>query len=159
MEYSYSNSIDKFGKVLLDKNKLPKDQILELCPNFFESSDDDKKAFWALFFASIARYESNFDSTSRFKEPPPLDEWSEGLLQLSYGNEKAYKGCKLDAKKKNIFNSQVNLECGVIIMAKQLEKKGVIFTKQNYYWSVLTHKQADIKTFFNRYSSQLNCLE
>jgi hypothetical protein len=151
-----ANAIDNFGATLLDSSKLPKEQIKLLCPGFFSANNDQKKAFWALLFACIAYYESGFDPNQRFKEPASLNYvYSEGLLQLSYGDENNFKNLPIDPKKKNILDPEVNLTSGVIIMAKQLEKRKTLFTTKHFYWSVLTHHKQQIIRFFKNNSSQL----
>jgi hypothetical protein len=150
-----ANALDSYGQTLLDENKLPKEQIEKLCPTFFGSSTNNKKIFWAIFFAGMAKYESGFNPNTVYHEPMPLDIDSEGLLQLSYPDGKHYKNCPIDKAKQNIRDPKVNLECSVAIMVKQLEKKRVLFTEKSFYWSVLTKRQAEITSFFQKYSQTI----
>lgn len=107
--------------------------------------------------ASVAKLESNFDPNCRFREGASLDYvYSEGLLQLSYGDENRYKNVLLDTEKGNILDPEVNLRTGVIIFAKQLKTKKTIFTDKFFYWSVLTNKQNDIITFLKNNINELN---
>src|SRR5205085_11908336 len=130
-----------------------------LCPGFKNASVNDEKAFWALVIAAIAKYESNFNPNTRFKEPAPLNVYSEGLLQLSYGDEKNYKGVPIDPIKKNILNPEINLTSGVIVLSTQIRKKKTLFTTKSFYWSVLTKKQKEITQFIKDHVSQLSFCE
>jgi hypothetical protein len=151
-----AEAIEKYGSILLDPESLPLTQINELCPGFKNGSANEKKAFWVLVIAAIAKYESNFDPSTRYKEGHPLYVYSEGLLQLSYGDEKNHAGLPIDPAKQNILDPSVNLTSGVIILCNQLRKRKVLFTDKPYYWSVLSRKQADIKKFIRDHIAQLN---
>jgi transglycosylase-like protein with SLT domain len=136
------------------------DQINALCPGFSKASDNEKKAFWVLVIAAIVKYESNFNPDTRFQEPASLNYvYSEGLLQLSYGDETRYKNMPLDPVKKNILDPAVNLTSGVIILARQMERGKKLFTDKHFYWSVLTRKQVEIKQFIRRHLPQLQFCE
>jgi len=151
-----SDAIDDHGTSLTDENNIPADQMNSLCPGFFGASVNEKKAVWALFFASISRFESGFDPNSRYQEGSGLNYiYSEGLLQLSYGDEKHHNDCKIDNNLQNILDPKVNLQCGVSIMRDQLKVRKVIFTNTHYYWSVLTNKKSEITAFFKKHVDQL----
>lgn len=143
-----SDEILRNKKVFLDSDSIYERDWERLCPGYSKASDKQKVALWTLLIASIAKYESNFDPSTRFKEPPPLNVYSEGLLQLSYGDETRYKNVPLDSEKQNIMIPEVNLRTGVIIFARQLERRRSIFTDRHFYWSVLTNKQNEIIDFF-----------
>src|SRR5690554_4004101 len=66
----------------VDNDSLYKRDLLRLCPCYYKATENQKIALWTLIFASIAKYESDFNPNTRFKEPPPLNVYSEGLLQL-----------------------------------------------------------------------------
>jgi hypothetical protein len=146
--YFVADEIKKNMETFIDKDSIYKSDILRLCQSYYQLKENEKMSFWTLLIASIVKFESNFDTNCRFKEPPPLNTYSEGLMQLSYGDEKRYKNVPLDEGKKNILNAEVNLRTGVIIFAKQLEIKKTIFTNKHFYWSVLTNKQNEIIQFF-----------
>jgi hypothetical protein len=149
-------ALDSHGVSLLDEKIIPVDQMNTLCPGFFGATVPEKKAVWALLFASIARYESGFDPNIRYQEGPDLHYiYSEGLLQLSYGDQLNHQNCLIDNNLKNILDPKVNLQCGVAIMRDQLRVRKVIFTDKHYYWSVLTNKRPQITAFFNKYVDQL----
>jgi hypothetical protein len=146
-----ANAIDSFGTILLNADSLPIKDINRLCTNFKDLSPEKKKIFWALVFASIAKFESDFDTACRFREPASLNHiYSEGLLQLSYGDEKNYKNCPIDSSKHNILNPKINLTSGVIILSKQIRTRKTLFTTKHFYWSVLTNKQNEIVAFFKK---------
>lgn len=151
-----SDEIIKNKEIFLDRDSLYKNDLDKLCPNYYKCSEKEKIALWTLLFASIAKYESNFNPNCRFHEPPPLNVYSEGLFQLSYGDETRYNNVPLDSEKQNILVPEVNLRTGVIIFAVQLEKRKSIFTKRHFYWSVLTNKQNDIIRFFQDNADELN---
>ncbi len=149
--------IERFGEELLNLDQLPKEELNLLCPGFYQANPSQKKAFWALIFASIAYFESGFDPFAVYHEPPPLIEDSYGLLQLSYVDKNQYPECELDRASKNIFDPRVNLQCGVIIMKFQLRRLKKIFPEwqRGIYWSVLSRKQEKVQAYFLRHASQL----
>jgi len=152
-----ANAIDSFGSILLNTDSLPLIDIERLCTGFKDFTPEKKKVFWALTFASIAKFESNFDTSCRYQEPASLNHiYSEGLLQLSYGDEKNFPGSPIDKTKQNILNPKVNLTSGVIILSKQIRKRKTLFTQKHYYWSVLTNKQNEIISFFKKHAEAVN---
>lgn len=127
----------------------PKDATL-LCSKFASQNSTERKQFYADLFRSIAKYESGFNPRTRY-----LEKWgvySEGLLQLSYGDETRHKPCAIDKSKNNIFDPEVNLTCGLTIMHNQFRKLGLIFPEKAYYWSVLTKRKYDIISYFKKIS-------
>jgi hypothetical protein len=105
----------------------------------WDMSETDKREFWAYFFQALAGAEAGLDPKTRVHHTEPevsvRDEVSgmsgrtEGLLQLTYADQKRY-GCdfdwqadrKLPAKdpSRTILQPQNNLECGVKILANQI---------------------------------------
>ena len=151
-----SNEIIRHKGVFLDNDSIYKQDLVRLCPSYYKASEKEKIALWTLLIASMAKYESNFNPNTRYQEPPPLNTYSEGLLQLSYGDETRYKDVPLDPEKQNILIPEVNLKTGVAIFAKQLEIRKSIFTNKHFYWSVLTNKQNEIIQFFQINAAELN---
>jgi hypothetical protein len=138
-------AISAYGSALTNGPWQPVTEIVKLCPNYEKGSQKQKSAFWALFFASIARYESGFDPSKRFKEGAALNYvYSEGLLQLSYGDEKNHANCPVSKAQGNILTPKANLQCGVSIMVNQIRKCQCLFTAKSFYWSVLTNKKTAI---------------
>jgi hypothetical protein len=151
-----SSEIKNNRDVFINADSIYKNDILKLCPNYFEFKENDKVAFWTLLIASIARFESKFDPNCRYQEGASLDSvFSEGLLQLSYGDETRYKNVLLNTEKQNILVPEVNLKTGVVIFAKQLKTRKTIFTSRHFYWSVLTNKQNEIVQFFKANMAEL----
>ena len=149
-----ADAIEENGQELLDMKFIPKSDITELCTNFHHASDNEKKAFWALFFVAMSKYESRFNPQLRYKER--WGGYSEGLLQLSYGDETRHQPCAIKPSEKNIFNPKVNLQCSVSIMIDQISSRHTLFPSKYYYWSVLTDLKKDIKNYFKKYSDQLD---
>src|SRR5579884_2870561 len=48
--------------------QVPRD-VRRFCPNFYNMSDVDKRAFWAYFFQALAGAEACLDPTTRVKHP------------------------------------------------------------------------------------------
>lgn len=111
----------------------------KMCPGFYTATDAQKKAFWVAVIASIARWESDFDPKVNNPTDPGGGSW--GLLQLSYqvGRYNEYKPCSISSALSNITDPQVNLECGVSVLRRQLERRGRILhtPAERFYWRVL----------------------
>ncbi|XXF76104.1 transglycosylase SLT domain-containing protein [Myxococcaceae bacterium GXIMD 01537] len=150
-----ADALEDVGQPLLEDDKVPAREVEAMCPGYFAARREEKKAFWALLFASIARLESGFDPERTFMEPKPLRTLSVGLLQVSYGDEERHRGCPLDAMQANITDPGVNLRCGVAIMRNQLAARSTLFPQRYYYWSVLTRKRASIERDFAQHRAQL----
>lgn len=150
-----AEALEEVGQPLLEDDKVPAEEVRALCPRYFDASREEKKAFWALLFASIARLESGFDPESTFMEPRPLRTLSVGLLQLSYGDQERHAGCPLEPMEANITDPAVNLRCGVAILRNQLATRNTLFPRRYYYWSVLTRKRDQIERDFTQHRVQL----
>jgi len=86
------------------------------------------------------------------------DVYSEGLLQLSYGDQARHSGCRIDRAAQALRAPEVQLECGVIIMRNQLRRHSRLFVKERfYYWSVLTRAsgRAQVLRYFDAHVSAL----
>jgi hypothetical protein len=142
-------------EVFLNDSIVPREDVLLLCPSYYTMSEQSKVNFWTLVIIAITKFESGFDPGSRYLEGAPINAYSEGLLQLSYGDENNYKGLFIDKAKGNILDPEANLRSGVIILARQLKKKKKLFTKKSLYWSVLTKKKTEIITFFSALVDQV----
>lgn len=148
--YYIASEINNNREIFLNKDSLYYKDLIKLSPNYYSLSDPQKISFWTLLIASIAKFESNFNPNCRFKEDASLNNvYSEGLLQLSYGDEKRHN-IPLSTEKQNILDPETNLKSGVIIFAKQLKVRKKIFTNNHYYWSVLTNKENEIIIFFKK---------
>lgn len=117
---------------------------------------------WGELISAICYYESGWNPTSRMVETTMDTDpvtgnqvASEGLMQLSYQDERSYSGkleveCKFDwdrdrplfrnnPKDPNItiLNPFYNLEFGIGILAYQIKKYNEIILSQNVYWAVI----------------------
>jgi len=109
---------------------------------------------WVELIKWISFYESSWSPLTRYNESTMgtdpitgLPVYSEGLLQLSYQDSQWAPYCKFDwAKdkdlhvddpKKTILNPFNNLDCGMRILANQIQKRGKIVLQTGHYWSVL----------------------
>lgn len=124
--------------------------------------------FFRAFIKALAKAESCLKLNERYVETglgkdavTGTQNTSEGLLQLSYQDSK-YHGCAFDWSKdkslassdlkKTIFDPKANLECGMIILEKQVKKYGKLTTKSApYYWSVLDESNKDKFAKFKKY--------
>ncbi|MGZ3770027.1 MAG: murein L,D-transpeptidase catalytic domain family protein [Bdellovibrio sp.] len=130
------------------------EDMTDFCPRYNTLSDHDRANVWAQLFASMTRYESNFNPLTRLHEKGKGNDpvthqpvYSEGLLQLSYQDTLGYDFCKFQWSKdknltpynpeKTILDPYRNLYCGVGIMAKQIERKDKIKIGSDAYWAVL----------------------
>lgn len=120
--------------------------------------------YWQAVIKSLAKAESCLNLTERFKEPglgkdavTNLPVYSEGLLQMSY-QDSFFHGCAfnwerdkyLDPKSydRTIFQPKNNIECGLILLDKQIHVRQVLFTDgKPYYWSTLDKKNLRHKVF------------
>lgn len=122
------------------------------CPKFVSLSLQQRAEFWAYVAQAITVPESGMIPTAGMVENMGKDMVtkqtivSSGLMQLSHQDAKIH-GCAFDWEKDKdkdrkdprwTVNDPVkNLQCGIKILGKQIAKKKGLFTKKNYYWSVL----------------------
>lgn len=145
--------------------QVPRD-VRRYCPNFYNMSDADKRAFWAYFFQALAAAEAGLNPTSHVRHTQPemdvTDEVThvkvrtEGLLQLTYEDQKRY-GCDFDwdADKKlnlgdparTILQPKNNLECGVNILTRQIIDKHEPLFCHSSYWSTLQPGTVSFRVF------------
>lgn len=136
-------------------NQVPRD-VRRFCPRFYTMSDANKRAFWAYFFQALAAAEAGLNPTSHVHHTDPTvdvpDEVthfkvrSEGLLQLTYEDEKRY-GCNFDWEidrhlapgdpDRTILQPENNLGCGVKILTRQIIDKHEPLVCRNSYWGTL----------------------
>ena len=134
------------------------EDILTFCPRYATLKPAQRLNFWGQFFVALAEPESGWDSAQSTLETKksfaavdsvtlkPVR--SEGLLQLSYQDEKNLRlNCGFnwnrdqnldpDDSRKTIFHPYLNLRCGIKIMSRQLKNRKSITLNNNVYWSVL----------------------
>ncbi len=146
-------------------NQVPRD-VRKFCPRFYTMSEVDKRAFWAYFFQALAGAEAGLNPTTRVRQPQPevsqIDPVTghtartEGLLQLSYEDQKRY-GCDFDWDKdktlppkdpaKTIMQPKNNLECGIKILNNQIitQKRPLLY--KSGYWSTLQPGRKSYRVF------------
>lgn len=125
----------------------------KFCPKFKSLTKEQKVHVWSEMLVWVMYYESGWKPTSWMKEDMGIDPItkvqvkSEGLLQLSYQDMQWAKFCKFDWSKdkhlkqddpkKTIFDPYLNMDCGLGIMARQIDRKGSIMLSSGVYWAVL----------------------
>jgi hypothetical protein len=131
------------------------DDVEVFCPKYRSLNDFQRLNFWGQLLAGMSKFESSWNPSSYYVETTMgLDPItgrqvaSEGLLQLSYQDEKSYNiDCGFDWSldqsfsntdiRKTIFNPHYNLRCGIKILARQLNRQKAISTTTGVYWAVL----------------------
>jgi hypothetical protein len=146
-------------------SQVPRD-VKRFCPRFYDMNETDKRAFWAYFFQALAGAEAGLDPKTRAHHTQPevnvrdgvsgMSGRTEGLLQLTYEDEKRY-GCdfdwqsdrKLPAKDPNrtILQPKNNLQCGVKILANQIIVQHRPLLYHAGYWSTLQPGRPSYRVF------------
>lgn len=144
--------------------EVPRD-VRRFCPNFYGMSEKDKRVFWAYFFQALAGAEAglNPQATVRHTDLTPADSptgvvpgRTQGLLQLSYKDEKRYgcdfdptadKGLKLNDPARTILNPKNNLICGIKILENQIIEQRKPLLSRTSYWSTLQPGTAGYRMF------------
>ena len=90
----------------------------------YERADEaGRRQFWLMLISAVAKEESSFDPNCVYHEPPPLDEDSLGLMQLSVG-DKSY-GCDFPDEAA-VKDPRRNLLCAVRIIDELVQRAGRI---------------------------------
>ena len=130
--------------------------VRSFCPRFASMSNADKRAFWAYTFQALAGAEAGLKPTTDVRHTEPevavKDDVtkrmvrSEGLLQLTYMDEKRY-GCDFDWNQdkalpekdpaKTILRPKNNLLCGVKILENQMITQRKPLLTESSYWVTL----------------------
>lgn len=156
--FSKTSEVNYDKKIIVDRGIIYKHIIALLNTNRFENLKkyNADKTYWACVVLAIIEAESNFNMVSVYWEKDlgnnGYDKYtgrkylSEGLMQLSYSDAKYY-GCpfnwELDKNKKDqdetktIFNIANNIECGLTILDKLVNKRGKYIFDYGNYWAVL----------------------
>jgi hypothetical protein len=115
---------------------------------------------WANIVDAVTYFESGYNPHEIYNEPPPLNNQSVGLLQLSYSDGPNYKLCTISKAAKDLEDPLKNLDCGVKIMAHWVAKDGALSTPQNKgaarYWSTLREKRK-LPAVIARVKSAVGC--
>jgi hypothetical protein len=116
------------------------------CDGYNKANLDEKTDFWVVFFSSLVRAESAFNTNARSKMS--RGHRSYGLLQLSIDTAKSRCGKLIGPK--DILNPTYNLKCGIKLMHWQLlgapisnkkklrsDLEGQLFGKYMFQWGPL----------------------
>jgi hypothetical protein len=145
--------------------EVPRD-VRRFCPRFYELPDADKRAFWAYFFQALAGAEAGLNPTTHVRHTEPavavtdavthVAVRSEGLLQLTYEDEKRY-GCDFDWETdrklspsdpaRTILQPKNNLDCGVKIFTRQIIDRHEPLVSSGSYWSTLQPGTVSYRVF------------
>ena len=152
---------------LIDSISMRKAQLDQGNPEAFLAGYNTLSApqqikFWAELLIAVAKFESDWNPHDIFHEPPPLNNDSIGLFQLSYSDEVPYKLEHLDPGAKSLEDPLVNLRCGVKIFATLVAKDRTVASSNSHehrgaarYWSVLrtgaNHHLDDIKALTKKH--------
>jgi len=146
-------------------SQVPHD-VKRFCPRFYTMSDTDKRVFWAYFFQALAGAEAGLNPTTRVRHTEPevavTDKVShravrsEGLLQLTYEDQKRYdcdfdwdkdRELKSDDPAKTILQPKNNLQCGVKILDNQIINQRKSLVSRKSYWSTLQPGTVSYRVF------------
>jgi hypothetical protein len=148
--------IEKKAPEIVTQNSA--DDVELFCPKYRSLNDKQRLNFWAQLVVAVAKFESSWRATSSTAEYKMNYKdsvthqliRSEGLLQLSYQDEKNYglkcgfdwnadKKYKSEDQRKTILDPYKNLNCGIQILAYQLRRfrKIAVTDTRQLYWSVL----------------------
>jgi hypothetical protein len=85
----------------------------EFWPGYEAANAAGRQQFWLMLISAIAKEESNFDPNCEYDEPPPLNQKSLGLMQLSLTDTRY--GCDFPDEA-SVKDPRRNLSCAVRIM-------------------------------------------
>lgn len=137
------NTLDHLGKDLLSVS--PSD-AKTFCPSYSRLTYSQKKQYWTFMLSAMARFESNFNPETSFRESfrdgSGKRVVSRGLLQISMVSGNDY-GCGFRAEK-DVHDPYQNLSCGIRILNRWMVydkriagKVSDIWRGGARYWSVL----------------------
>ncbi len=136
-------------------SQVPRD-VQRFCPRFYDMSETDKRAFWAYFFQALAGAEAGLNPKTRAVHLDPGIGRTQGLLQLTYEDEKRY-GCEFSAQadrnlkpddpSRTILRPKNNLECGIKILDDQIIAKRKPLLTKTSYWSTLQPARFSYRVF------------
>ncbi|SCM79725.1 hypothetical protein KL86PLE_90607 [uncultured Pleomorphomonas sp.] len=117
------------------------------CPGYAAASPAGRAHFWQELMTAMVSPESGYKTKTSYWEKGQ-DQYSLGLLQLSYNDKYSYRdasipGCEFTTEAQ-VTDPDVNLQCAVKIMTKVVKKANVIGGDQSRltrgganYWSTL----------------------
>ena len=116
--------------------------IATFCPDYVRQDTEGRAGFWRGLLLAMVEPESGFQTTTAYWEEGGLQQFSIGLLQLSYTDARSY-ACDF-TNEADIVDPARNLDCGVRIMTSLVGKDRSIGTRDEgrwlggaRYWSVL----------------------
>lgn len=115
------------------------------CPQYEFLSYDQQKIVWGELWVAVAYYESSYNPSSASVDvgtTSDKDTWSVGLWQMSVVDQKSYKlnfGLKYD----DLLTVDGNAKLSLAVMAKQIDKRGLIIVPTSPYWAVLYRGKYD----------------
>ncbi len=136
---------------------IPKD-ILYFCPAYAKLPTLERRKFWVGLISAMAKPESNFKPQrfyqEKFSDRKGRPVISRGLLQISIesANQQRYS-CDIPYPAK-LHDPDINLACGVKILAKWVSTDGVIakhsqprtYKGGSRYWSTLRPQHGHLRT-------------
>lgn len=167
-----SDQLDKdYMKPLMNQKIRDADLEKINCKGYNTATPSEKKKFWALYMSSIAIPESSLNPHTTYKEPPPDNTISAGLLQIDKasgdrwcGDLKKDLGMKENQKfsTDQMLNPKINLQCGMIMMQRSTggvlmknksknlyqsrpDLEGSLFSSKRWYWKVLENNNSRLK--------------
>ena len=140
---------------------LEKGQPDQFIPGYNTLSPSMKVKFWAELLIAMSNFESGWDPTNVFAEPPPLGVNSIGLLQLSKKDQGNYKVAPQIDDENKLKDPILNLDWGVTIFATLVAGDEMVASSNGdthrgaaRYWSVVRagakHKLEAIKVLTRR---------
>lgn len=125
-------------------------------PDYHSLTDKQKINVWGELISAISKFESGWkpwasmvEKTMKNDPVTGVQVKSEGLLQLSYQDKRNYPylTCRFDweadknkadnDKTRTILDPIINLEFGIEILARQIERTHKIALESGVYWAVL----------------------
>lgn len=121
--------------------------IIPRYENLLKNRNDFK--YWQAVVKAICFAESNFNPRERFFEDS-MGYYSEGLMQLSYEDCRAY-GFPLNKIKNEIFDIEKNIQLGMIILDRLVKNHGKFIFNSGNYWAVLQPKNKRHSVFLKKF--------
>lgn len=142
------DGLDLYGQGMLSQKSIK--DVTDFCPNYSKLDLQEKKEFYLGLIAAMAKFESNFNPKSQYKESFKSSDGdyvvSRGLLQISKGSSQYYSCGITDANM--LHDPKLNLECGIRILNKWIVKdeclacNDVAWRGGARYWAVLRNTKA-----------------
>lgn len=147
----------------LSKFEKAKD-VSKYCSKYSKLSEKDRILVWLTLAVEVARYESDFEPTSKMQEAD--DSISQGLFQLTYGD----RFCPKKKSDADLNDPGVNIACAIKLMSHLIEQDEVVasggYVKYGApaakgaarYWAVLRCKDSKSKHHLDQIMAATNAL-